>query len=409
MSPGVPAPTAARVLRVITRLNIGGPAIQAIRLSTELRPAGFETRLVHGRIGEGEGDMAYLLPAEGLDVRFLATLQRPIAPWSDLRAAVALYRLMCEFRPQILHTHMAKAGLLGRAAAAAFNFTHPGSRTRVVHTYHGHVLEGYFPQTTTSIVIQAERALARACDVLIAVSARVRDELVDRYRIGSRQQFRVVPLGLDLDEFGTIDDDARQRARRELAIPAGTPVVTTVGRLTAIKHQTLFLETAQLVSHRLDNAVFLIAGGGELRDRLEVEAGQRGIADRVRFLGWRRDLATIYAASDVFLLTSRNEGTPVALIEAMAAGVPGVATDVGGVRDVITDPSCGIIAPFGDAAALAGGVCHLLEAPTDYTQIASAARAAVLARFRFARLATDLAALYRGLVEPAPATPLRRS
>ncbi|MBI3402960.1 MAG: glycosyltransferase [Acidobacteria bacterium] len=388
-----PAPT--RVLRVITRLNIGGPAIQATRLSTSLDAEGFDTLLIHGRLGEGEGDMSYLLADRGSRTQYLDLLQRPIAPWADARATVALYQAMRRFRPHVLHTHMAKAGLLGRVAAVAFNLTHPSSRVRVIHTYHGHVLEGYFSGPTTQLFVALERLLARATDRLIAVSARVREDLLHRYRIGSPPMFTVVPLGLDLDAFAAIDEGTRAEARRALDIAGGIPVITTVGRLTAIKNHPLFLDMAQRIARTRPDAVFLIAGGGELRDQLEAEARRRGLAERVRFLGWRRDLATVYGATDVFVITSKNEGTPVALIEAMASGVPGVSTDVGGVRDVIADATLGRVVRPDDAEALAREVTGLLDNRAAREAIASAARQAAVSRFGVRRLSADIAALYR--------------
>jgi glycosyltransferase involved in cell wall biosynthesis len=400
-----PEPT--RVLRVITRLNIGGPSIQATRLATSLESEGFDTLLIHGRLGEGEGDMSYLLPDRGTRTRYLDLLRRPISPLADVRATLALYRAIREFRPHVLHTHMAKAGLVGRVAAVFFNLTHREARVRLIHTYHGHVLEGYFSGWTTRVFIALERGLAVMTDHLIAVSGRVREDLLEHYGIGAPPDFSVVPLGLDLDPFGAIDDRERAAARRALDIPAGTPVITTVGRLTAIKNHALFLDVAaRIVAARAD-AIFLIAGGGELQDRLEADARARGLADRVRFLGWRRDLTTIYGATDVFVITSKNEGTPVALIEAMAAGVPGVSTDVGGVRDVITDASMGRVVPPDDARALAGTVIELLNAPADRQAMGTAARRAVLDRFGFARLTKDIAALYRRVLDAAPEGPGR--
>ena len=386
-----------RVLRVITRLNIGGPAIQAIRLTSALRAEGFDTLLVHGRVGTREGDMGYLLQSGGADTRYVGTLQRPIALWSDVRAATALYRVIVRFRPQILHTHMAKAGLLGRAAALVYNATHRDP-VRLVHTYHGHVLDGYFTAPITKAFIQLERWLSRRTDRLIAVSALVRTDLLERYRIGTPTTFSVVPLGFDLDPFAAIDDAARRASREALHIGSDRPVISTVGRLTAIKEHTLFLQMASLVHARFANATFLIVGDGELRDALERGVDALGLRDCVRFLGWRRDLAAIYAATDAFVLTSRNEGTPVALIEAMASGVSAVATDVGGVRDVITGESQGLVVPFGSPQALADAVCRLLAHPEERARLGAAARGAALERFQFARLTGEIAQLYRTLI-----------
>jgi glycosyltransferase involved in cell wall biosynthesis len=386
-----------RILRVITRLNIGGPSIQAVELSSRLDTRGYRTRLVFGRLGDGEGDMRYLLPP-ATDARPIDALRRPIAPLADAQAFARLLAIMRAYRPQIVHTHMAKAGTIGRLAAAAYNRTAGrGARARVVHTYHGHVLEGYFSPAKTRVFLSVERMLARLTDGLVAISPEIRTELLDEQRIGRPEQYRVIPLGFELGEFSAIDDRARLAAREQLGIPPASHVVSTVGRLTAIKDHRLFLDAARLVAGGDPASLFLIVGDGELRHSLEQAARASGIADRTRFLGWRRDLATIYGATDVFLLTSRNEGTPVALIEALAAGVPGVSTDVGGVRDVIEEGVSGLLAPPGDAQTLASHVVSLLQDPARRRGMGERRRAAVVNRYHIDRLVSDVEALYREL------------
>ncbi len=322
-----------RVARIITRLNVGGPSIHAVNLSSRLSAYGVETLLIHGTLGRSEGDMSYLLEQAQPRPRTLhvRALQPRPAPFSEPIAWWQIYRALCAFQPDIVHTHMAKAGALGRTAAVAYNRTvGRRRRARVVHTYHGHVLEGYFGRLATATYVGIERRLASATDLLVVVSPRVRDDLADRYHIGHAAQYRVIPLGFGLERFAAIDDDARARARAVLQIPPGVPVVTTIGRLTAIKDHGLFLDAAAAIARQHPDAVFLIAGDGELRGALEDRANLLGIHERVRFLGWRRDLDVLCAATDVFLLTSRNEGTPVALIESLAAGCAAVSTDVGG-------------------------------------------------------------------------------
>lgn len=386
-----------QIARVITRLNIGGPSIQVIRLTTALEAHGFETRLIHGRLGDGEGDMRYLL-TPGTDVVFEPALRRPLSPFNDVLAVVRVYQQFRWLRPAIVHTHMAKAGLVGRLAATAYNLTRGSApRARIVHTYHGHVLEGYFSPLMTRVFITIERALARLSDAIIAISPAIRAELLSLYKIGRADQYRVVPLGFDLREFAAIDEAARVEARRALQVPPGVPVITTVGRLTAIKQHSLFLDVFQRVAATHKDAVALVAGDGELRAELEAQAARLGIAGQVRFIGWRRDLATIYGATDVFLLTSRNEGTPVALIEAMASGVPGVSTDVGGVKDVIDTATAGRLAPFGDVAALANAVGELLANEATRRSAGAEARQRVVTRFGVDRLVAEIAALYRDL------------
>lgn len=386
------------VARVITRLNIGGPSIQAARLTTALEAHGYKTTLFHGRLGTGEGDMSYLI-SPGADARFIETLCRPLSPLDDLRTLFRLYGEFRKMRPAIVHTHMAKAGMLGRLAAFGYNLTRGSApRAKVVHTYHGHVLDGYFSKAATALFITIERALAMLSDRIVAISPAIREELLHTYRIGSETKYRVVPLGFDLAPFARVDAATRIAARRELQLPLDVPVIATVGRLTAIKQHRLFLDTVARVIAAHPATIALIAGDGELRDELVAHAASLGIGDQVRMLGWRRDLATINAATDVFLLTSRNEGTPVALIEAMASGVPGVSTDVGGVKDVIGGRDSGRTAPFGDADGLAREIIELLGDAALRAVMGERARARVLAQYDINRLVNDIAVLYRELL-----------
>jgi glycosyltransferase involved in cell wall biosynthesis len=395
----VTASSATRILRIITRLNIGGPSIQAATLSHRLEPHGFATRLVHGRLGEAEGDMSYLLDGTGVEHTYLPSLQRPPAVRADAATLVALYRIMREVRPAIVHTHMAKAGALGRAAAVLYNRT-AGRRSpaRLVHTYHGHVLEGYFSPPTTAVLIRAERALAHATDCLIAISPQIKKELLAEYHIGRDSQYAVIPLGFDLSSFAGVAAVDRARARGLLDIAPDVPVIVTVGRLTPIKQHHLLLDAARLVADAVPELIVLIAGHGELAGELDAQARRLRLADNVRFLGWRRDLDTIYAAADLFALTSRNEGTPVALIEAMAAGRPGVSTDVGGVRDVIVDDSVGHRVPDGDARQFADAILGLLRDP-NRSVTGERARQHVLRRYGIDRLVHDIVELYRTMLK----------
>jgi hypothetical protein len=220
----------SRIARVITRLNIGGPSIQAITLSERLDARGFETQLVHGRLGQGEGDMAYLL-APSTKTTHLASLCRPLSPFDDAVTFARLLDILRDWRPHLVHTHMAKAGTLARAATAVYNATAGrGSPARGVHTYHGHVLEGYFSPGRTRVFIGIERQLAKATDRIVAISPQIQRELLDEHRIGRADQYRVVPLGFDLAKLAVIDEPERTRARTALGIAEKARVVTTVGR-----------------------------------------------------------------------------------------------------------------------------------------------------------------------------------
>lgn len=387
------------IARVITRLNIGGPAIQALSLGPALDPRGFDTLLLHGRLGPSEGDMTALRPAGGGLLRHVPSLRRAVAPLDDLRALVDVYRAFRRFKPRIVHTHMAKAGTVGRLAGLLYNATAGRGRpARLVHTYHGHVWEGYFGSLSSRVFMAVERWIGRRTDVIVAISQQVRRDVVETFAIADGGRTHLVPLGFDLDRFFAIDDGARAAARAQLQIAAGDLVVSTVGRLTAIKQHAHFLDMAAVLAREFPALVFVIVGDGELREPLEQQAARGGLQGRVRFLGWRGDLDVIYAASDLFVLTSRNEGTPVALIEAMASGVASVSTDVGGVRDVLVDPAAGILVPYGDAPALANAVREMAQSTSRRREAGRAARRSVRERFSLDRLTDDLERLYRGLL-----------
>jgi glycosyltransferase involved in cell wall biosynthesis len=389
-----------RIARIITRLNVGGPAIQAITLSEQLESAGYHTLLIHGRVGSGEGDMSYLIPSAGrFEVESLNTLRRKIAPLSDATALTKLVERLREFRPHIVHTHMAKAGSLGRLAALIANLGQSRqSRARIVHTYHGHVLEGYFSGGVARAFSAAERFLGHRSDALIAVSPSIRQDLLNLHRIGTGDRFHVVPLGFNLRRFAAIGPAERTAARHELGVDPTARVVSLVGRLTAIKQPDQFVTAAAQIAAAVPNAIFLIAGGGELEPRLRIQATSAGLDSRLRFLGWRQDVATVYAASDLIALTSRNEGTPVALIESMAAAVPGVAFAVGGVPDVITTDITGVLVRPNDLDAFVVRTVALLRDDGQRRRLGERARTSVLESYGLDRLVRDIDALYRQLL-----------
>lgn len=373
----------ARVLRLITRLNVGGPARQALLLTRELAEE-FPTVLAAGRPAEVEGELSD--PA--VKVRYLP-LVRPIRLRHDLAALAAARRLVAQTQPELVHTHMAKAGALGRLATLG-----RASRPRLVHTFHGHVLDGYFPKTQQRAFIAMERWLARHTDVLVAVSPEVRDELL-ALRIGRPSQFHVISLGLDLASFLQVAAPTGC-LRARLGLPDDAALVGVVGRLVPIKdHVTLLAAIALLPGVHL-----AIIGDGELRQQLRDRATELGIAARVHFVGWWLDVADAMSDLDVVALTSRNEGTPVALIEALASGRAVVATDVGGVRHVVTHGIDGLLNSAGDETGIAASLAALLADPVLRARMGAAGRTSVEDRFGHRRLVADMAELYRALLGP---------
>jgi glycosyltransferase involved in cell wall biosynthesis len=389
MEPNQEGSGAIRVLRLFSRLNIGGPSIHVILLTAGLTAKGYTTRLVVGTEAAHEGNLLDLAAAKGVACEALSGLGREIRPLQDLRSLVQLYRLMRAFRPQIVHTHAAKAGLLGRVAARLAGVP------VVVHTYHGHVLRGYFGPAKTEAFRSLERLLGRVTDALIAVSAGVKQELVD-LGVADGPRFRVVALGLELESLaGTLP---RGGLRRERAIPDDAPLIGMVGRLVPIKDVPTFLQAAAKVREITPSARFALVGDGSERVLLEGLCARLGMAEAVTFHGWRRDMGSVYGDLDVVVNSSRNEGTPVALIEALAAGRPVVATRVGGTPDLLREGEFGRLVAPGDASALAQAILDTLGDRPAATERARAGQAHVLREHSAARLIGDIDALYRELL-----------
>jgi|GEM_PF-158530 len=390
-----------RVLRVIARLNVGGPALHVSYLTSELDKVGYETMLVAGRVSAGEGSMEYAARELGVEPVYIPSLQREISPLVDAAAVRKVLQLIREYRPHVLHTHTAKAGAVGRTAAMLAGADRPQA---VVHTFHGHVLRGYFGAAKTEAFRQLERRLAKASDALIAVSPEVRDDLV-RLGVAPASKIVVVRLGLDLEGRTAAPPGARDALRLELGIPADAFVVGWLGRMTEIKRADDLLRAFAALR---GDAHLLLAGDGPLRRDLERLAGELWLGSRAHFAGFRDDVASVYAASDVVALTSANEGTPVSVIEALAAERPVVSTNVGGVGDVVSDGASGYLVAPGDVRAIADALVRLADAPDERRRMGEAGRAAVLERYSIPRLVRDVDALYRELLARPVETPTRR-
>lgn len=379
-----------KILRIIARLNIGGPALHVIILNSELDPDTFVSQLVTGREAPAEGNMYDLAEARGVHPIVIDALGREIFIRDDLKALLNLIRLIRREQPDIVHTHTAKAGTLGRLAAKL-----TGVRV-VIHTFHGHVFHSYFGYLRTKFFLWLERLLAKFTDIIITVGEQQRNEIIG-YRIAEPEKVVSIPLGLDLKPFVTADVNPQQ-LRRELNLPPETLLVGIVARLVPIKNHLCFLKAVEIIAHRLDNVRFLIIGDGELRGSLERKTRELNLESRVIFMGFQHSLTKIYAGLDVITLSSFNEGLPVALIEAMAAGTPVVSTDVGGVRDLILDGDNGLLVPSNDHRALADAIHYLLTKPERRKMMGEAGRRKAYPQFDKNRLLEDIDRLYRKLL-----------
>lgn len=388
-----------KVVRIIDRLNIGGPAKHVTWLTAGLDPEAFSTTLVTGTVPLGEGDMTWLARREGVEPLVIPEMSRELSP-RDLLVTWKLIRLFFRLKPDIVHTHKAKAGAAGRIAAAVYRFL-TRREVRIFHTFHGHIFHSYYGPLKTQLFLLIERTLARFCtDRIIVISRQQFEEIHEKYGVGRRDQFTIIPLGIDLEEGpATVPG-----LRRELGLTNGTPLVGIVGRLCEVKNHSMFLRACAGLKDA--GARFVIIGDGHLREELEAEAETLKIKNLVSFIGFREDVPGLYPDLDIVALTSLNEGTPLTLIEGMSRGVPAVATAVGGVVDLVGEAVeqshgfiiCrhGILTPPGDAGIFAAAIRFLLERTDIRREMGLRAREFVLAKYSRDRLIADISNLYRG-------------
>jgi glycosyltransferase involved in cell wall biosynthesis len=383
-----------KILRVIARLNMGGPALHVAYLTEGLRERGYDTTLVAGSLARGEDSMAFVADAHGVEIVRIDELGREISPLRDLMATIRLAKLIRKERPQILHTHTAKAGTVGRVAARLAGSRRPPI---VVHTFHGHVLRGYFGPVRSLLFRLLERWLAAGTTALVAVSPQVRDDLV-ALGVAPRDRFVVIRLGIELDERVAPEQNGRAESRRYLGIPGDRFAVGWIGRMTAVKRTDDVLIAFKGLRDSGVDAVLCMVGDGPDRLTLEQRAHELGVARDTVFLGYQEDVAPFYAAFDVLVLPSGNEGTPVTVIEALAAERPVVATRVGGVPDVVRDGEDGFLVEAGATDDLADRLGRLARDPALRARRGRKGRERVLPRYAVERLVDDVDELYRSLL-----------
>ena len=403
-----------KILRIIARLNVGGPARHVVWLTEGLKADGYETLLVAGVVPPGEDDMSYAAAAAGVQPFMLPEMSREIS-LKDALTIWKLFRLMRREQPDIVHTHTAKAGTVGRVAGLMYSAL-AARRCRFVHTYHGHVFHSYYGKFKTRLFLAIERFLARfATDRIVVISEQQRREINEVFRVGRREQFAVIPLGIDLSAYASWQD-RRPRWRAELKLKDDDLLIGIVGRVTEIKNHRLFLEAAALLKKTIGSRVrFVVIGDGNLRRDLEEQAKSLGLENDVSFPGTRNDPENFYPALDIVALTSLNEGTPLTLIEAMANARPVIATAVGGVVDLLGDPwlpvsqadeasryricQRGISVPSGDAQGFARGLARLIEDPGLRDDLGRLGLEFVTRNYAKERLLTDIAGLYSELTQ----------
>ena len=412
-----------RVVRIIARLNVGGPARHVVWLTAGL-PAECETVLVTGRVPQGEDDMSYFAAANGVTPLLIPQMSREISP-KDALTVWKLYRLFVRLRPDLVHTHTAKAGTLGRLAGLLYRWLTPATlwgrprRCLFVHTYHGHIFHGYYGALRTRLFLTIEKILARlATDRIIVLSAQQYREIHEQFGVGNSAQFAVIPLGIDTQVYGDWTN-RRNALRQELAAGERDVLVGIVGRLTGVKNHALFLKAAARYKKmygevmRAGRVRFVVIGDGQLRGELEEQARALALHSDVEFLGTRDDPENFYPALDVVALTSRNEGTPLTLIEAMANARPVISTAVGGVVDLLGDALAssggegvsyrlcerGVLVQPDDVEGFCAGLERLIADEDLRRELGQRGRHLIEQSYSKERLLADIMSLYRELTQ----------
>lgn len=405
-----------RVLQILNRFNLGGPTHNAAYLTRYMAPE-FETLLIGGSQEANEAASHHILRSMGVEPLVLPELQREVAPWRDRSAYRRIKQVIRDFKPDIVHTHAAKAGAVGRMAAADLGVK------GIVHTFHGHVFHSYFGPVRTALYKNIERFLARKSHRIIAISERQKEELVEEHRICPADKVDIIPLGFDLNPFHEDRERKRKLFRHVYGVADDELAIGIVGRLVPIKNHDLFLEVIARVSKRTRRKLrAFIVGDGEERDRLQLQTERLGLSQvvgpyfnghpfghgvngkpvvpraTVTFTSWIREVDVAIAGLDIVMLTSLNEGTPVSLIEAQAGNKPIVTTDVGGIRNVVMADSTALICPSGDAARMADHLERLVNDDALRSSLGQGGWEFVRDRYHYTRLVENTARLYREIL-----------
>jgi glycosyltransferase involved in cell wall biosynthesis len=372
-----------KVLRIIARMNVGGPAVQVSGLMRGFDPKVFDQELVTGYCASDEADYLEKVATDVKAIR-IDGLGRSIKPRADLTALLAIAKEIRRFKPDVIHTHTAKAGVVGRVASIL-----SGHKSVRVHTFHGHLLNGYFGIGKTKLVILVEKFLALFTDQLLAVGAKVRDDLL-AVGIGNQNKFGVMPPGLRLAEV-----PSRSSARNDLGMKDDAIYCAFIGRITQIKRPDRFLDVVTEIKSRGIDLHFIVAGAGELLQYCQDRAKAENLP--VTFLGWREDIEVVLAAADFVLLTSDNEGTPLSLIQAGMVGIPVVATNVGSTNEIVVNGETGLLTDL-SINQLANAVAKVATDSVSRGKMGAAGREYTMSRYGVDRLVKDHQDLYLRLL-----------
>ncbi len=392
-----------KILRIINRFNLGGPTFNAAYLTKHL-PSKYETLLIGGEKEDHEESSMHILNDLGLKPLIIPEMRRSINPFNDYFVYRKIKNIIDEYKPDIVHTHAAKAGTIGRLAA--YNAKVPV----ILHTFHGHVFHSYFNKTKTSVFKNIERNLAAKSTKIIAISERQKYELGTIHRICPPEKIEVIPLGFDLSRFQENYDEKRKAFRKKYNIDDDEIAVGIIGRIVPIKNHELFVRAWKKVSDNTNKKIrAIIVGDGEDRLKIESLAKELGMSIctenfekskcSLTFTSWLKEIDVVNAGVDIVALSSLNEGTPVSLIEAQAANNPVISTKVGGVENIVVEGKTGLLSEVGDLEKYSSNLLRLIEDDQLRTEMQASGWESVKEKFHYTRLVNDIDKLYSSLLK----------
>ena len=382
-----------KILRIINRFNIGGPVYNAILLSAYM-PEEYDTLLIGGLPEKNEENSTYIAEKYGVNPLLISEMQREPNFKNDRKALKKLKEIILTYQPDIVHTHASKAGALGRKAA--FDCAVP----IVVHTYHGHVFHSYFNWWKTTLFQAIEKRLAKKTTGIIAISELQKNDLALKYKICKPEKIEIINLGLDLGPFNENKTDNRNKTRTAFGLNDSEIAIAIVGRLAPIKNHDLFLKCASVIHEKTSKKVvyFIVGGGEEFRSIEEKVNALKAKGIDIRMTSWIKDINTFNAGMDILCLTSKNEGTPVSLIEAQAAGIPFVATKVGGIKDIVSENNTGYLVDLNDSDAFIEKLLHLIENENKRQEMSQKGWSFVQEKFQYKTLIAKTDSYYKFLL-----------
>tara|TARA_Y100001970_G_scaffold159011_1_gene194509 strand:+ start:25438 stop:26631 length:1194 start_codon:yes stop_codon:yes gene_type:complete len=393
-----------KILRILNRFNVGGPVYNATYLTKYLDNKSYETLLIGGKAEKHEASAKYILKNESINYKEIKYMKRSISIINDFISFFIVLKIIYRYKPDIIHTHATKAGLIGRFASFFYY-----KKIKLIHTYHGNVFEGYFNNFKNKLILIIERYLASKTTKIIAISRLQKYDLINKYLISKKDKIEVVPLGFDLNRFVNDQNEKRIKTRKKIKVKNEEVLITIIGRVVPIKDHRFFIDVFKycMIKSDISLKAVVIGDGPELNSLInytkkkDIKTNYKIIKNDydIFFSSWRKDIDCFLAASDVVALTSLNEGTPVSIIESMASGTASISTDVGGVSDIIENGKSGIVIKKRSVENFGDNLLRLISNKRLRNKLAINGKKTSLAKFNYSVLIENMEKVYNKLYE----------